>query len=132
VAWVFLKRLAFGGEVDPALVEYLSRMIAETRIEVIADFYSTLMNHDKLAALGDLRETPVAIICGDRDVLTPPEHSQEIADALPKATLTIVPDAGHQVLMEYPDSVNVPLLAMVDEALAAARRTRRGRRRRAR
>jgi pimeloyl-ACP methyl ester carboxylesterase len=127
VAWVFLKRLAFGGEVDPALVEYLSRMIAETRIEVIADFYSTLMDHDKLAALDELRDTPVAIICGERDLLTPPEHSQQMADALPKATLTIVPGGGHQVLMEYPESINVPLLAMVDDALAA-RRTRRRRR----
>jgi pimeloyl-ACP methyl ester carboxylesterase len=124
VAWVFLKRLAFGGDVDPALVEFLSRMIAQTRIDVIADYYSTLMDHDKLKALDELRDLPVAVVCGDRDLLTPPEHSEQIAAVLPKSTLTIVPNAGHQVLMEHPDSVNTPLAGLVETALAESRRRR--------
>lgn len=118
-AWVFLKRMAFGSEVDPGLVEFLSEMIAHTRIDVIADFYPTLMDHAKLDALGVLRDTPVAVVCGEQDLLTPPEHSQVIADALPDADLVIVPDAGHQALMERPDLVNDALFELIDAAVQA-------------
>jgi pimeloyl-ACP methyl ester carboxylesterase len=127
-AWIFLRRLAFGSDVDPALVEFLSAMIAHTRVDVIADFYPTLMDHDKLSALDVLTHTPVFVICGERDVLTPPEHSRAMADALPSAELVLVPDAGHQALMERPDVVNVPLMTLVDTALAEARPRRRTRR----
>ena len=77
LAWVITRRLSFGSnEVAPATVEYLTSMIASTRIEVIADFYPALMSHDKLAALGVLADTRVLIICGDRDVLTPLDAQQ--------------------------------------------------------
>jgi pimeloyl-ACP methyl ester carboxylesterase len=87
---------------------------------VIADFYPALMAHDKLAALDVLIDTRVAIICGERDLITPPDHSRAIADALPKAELVIVPEAGHQALMERPDLVNPPLLRLVQETLEHA------------
>jgi pimeloyl-ACP methyl ester carboxylesterase len=41
-----------------------------------------------------------------------------MADRLPKAELVLVPDAGHQVLMERPDVVNPPLLRLIDNALS--------------
>jgi pimeloyl-ACP methyl ester carboxylesterase len=127
VAWVFVKRLAFAGPVEPALVEYLSRLIATTPVEVIADFYPTLMDHDKLAALDVLAGTRVAVICGADDLVTPAEHSRAIAAALPDSELLIVPDAGHQALMQRPDLVDPAIFAVVDAALAD-RRTRSGRR----
>ena len=129
LAWVFVKRTGFGSSVDPAVVEYVTRLIGATPVDVIADFYPTLMDHDKLDALVELSQTRVLIICGADDVLTPPGHSQEIADALPHAEVLIAPGTGHQVLMERPDLVNVPLLRMVDEALLDAKpRWRRARR----
>ncbi len=123
LAWIFLRRAAFGSRVDPALVEFLSAMIARTRIDVIAEFYPTLMRHDKFAALDRLRDIPAVIVCGERDVLTPPEHSREIAEALPRARLLLVPGAGHQALMEDPDLVNEALQTLVEDALRAVERT---------
>lgn len=121
VAWVFVRRLAFGGEVDPALVEFVTRMIGATPVDVIADFYPTLMDHDKLAALDVLKATPVVVLCGAKDLLTPPEHSAAIAGALPEATVRIVEGAGHQALMERPDVVNPPLLQLIHDAMDSAR-----------
>jgi pimeloyl-ACP methyl ester carboxylesterase len=129
-AWLYLKRFAFGTDVDPGLVEFLSGLIAQTRIDVIADFYSTLIDHDKLHALGVLRDTPVEVVCGEHDLMTPLDHSRTIAAELPHATLTVVPRAGHQALMERPDEVNPPLMRLVDEALAAATQSAKPRRRR--
>lgn len=118
-AWVFVRRLAFGPDPDPALVEFVTRMIGQTPVDVVAEFFPTLAAHDKLEALDVLVELPVVIICGDDDLVTPVEHSRAMADLLPKAELLLVPDAGHQVVMEQPEAVNPPLLRLIADALDA-------------
>lgn len=118
VAWVITRRLSFATEdIDPATVDFVTSMIAATRIEVIADYYPALMRHDKLAALDALRDTRMLIMCGDHDLLTPPEHSREMADRLPKATLQLVPKAGHLALIEDPVRTSEALEALIGEAL---------------
>ncbi|SDI97755.1 Pimeloyl-ACP methyl ester carboxylesterase [Frankineae bacterium MT45] len=126
LAWVVIRKFAFADKsVDPAVVEYLTQMIAGTRIEVIAEFYGPLMNHEKLEALGVLADIPTVVICGDSDSLTPPEHSQAMADELPKATLVLVENAGHLATMERPAEVNDALIQLFTPALADATRRRR-------
>jgi pimeloyl-ACP methyl ester carboxylesterase len=119
-AWLFVRRLAFGPHTDPALVEFMTQMIAQTPVDVVAEFFPTLTSHDKLAALDVLIDLPVVIACGEDDLVTPVDHSRKMADALPKAELVVVPDTGHQVLMERPDVVNPPLLRMIEDALTEA------------
>ena len=119
-AWVFVRRLAFGPDPDPTLVEFMARMIGETPVDVVAEFFPTLTSHDKLAALDVLLDLPAVIVCGEQDLVTPPDHSRAIADLLPKAELVLVPDAGHQALMERPDLVNPPLLRLVADAVDRA------------
>jgi pimeloyl-ACP methyl ester carboxylesterase len=74
-----------------------------------------------------LRDCKVAVVCGERDLITPPDHSRAIADALPNAELVMIPNAGHQALMEQPELVNAVLLRFIDAALAEAPRRRRRR-----
>ena len=126
LAWVFTRKLSFGSKDVPAsTVEYLTNMIASTRIEVIADFYPALITHDKLAALPVLAETRVVIICGDRDAITPLDHSKAMAEVLPKAEFVVVPQAGHVALLEYPDVVNEALGRLIESALDDTGRRRR-------
>lgn len=54
---------------------------------------------------------PTLVICGDADQLTPPECSQEIAALIPGAELVMVPQCGHMLTMEQPETVNAALLA---------------------
>lgn len=115
VAWAFVQRLAFGPQVDPALVEFITQLIGATPIDAIAEFYPALMSHDKVAALKVLDDLPVAIICGADDLITPVEHSEAMAAALPNAELVIIPNAGHQAQLERPDLANPPLLRLVDQ-----------------
>lgn len=126
IAWVFTRRMSFGSkDVPAATVEFLTNMIAATRIEVIADFYPALMSYDELAALPPLAETRLMIICGDRDMLTPLEHSKAMAEALPKAELIVVPQAGHVALMEHPEIVNEALIRLIESALDEGRHRHR-------
>ncbi|WP_020657332.1 alpha/beta fold hydrolase [Amycolatopsis benzoatilytica] len=54
-----------------------------------------------------LRETeiPALVIVGERDILTPLEDANTMVEALPNATLVVVPEAGHLSSLEAPASV---------------------------
>jgi pimeloyl-ACP methyl ester carboxylesterase len=49
--------------------------------------------------------TPTLVITGQDDQMTPIRYSQYLADHIPNAWLKIIPDAGHMVMLEQPDSV---------------------------
>ena len=69
------------------------------------DAAPSILDHDVLDALGRC-ELPAEVIVGSRDPLTPVRESRRLAAALGRAELTIVPDAGHQLMLERPDEVN--------------------------
>ncbi|MGW1433667.1 alpha/beta fold hydrolase [Streptomyces griseus] len=101
-----IKRYSFGSrDVDPAVARFAERLIESTPIDVVAEFYPAFTEHDKSGALPAFREVPVLILAGDKDLVTPSSHSEAIADVLPDAELVIVPDAGHLVMLEHPETV---------------------------
>ncbi|MFH9265682.1 alpha/beta fold hydrolase [Streptomyces sp. NPDC017546] len=101
-----IKRYSFGSrDVDPAVARFAERLIESTPIDVVAEFYPAFTEHDKSGALSAFRDVPVLILAGEKDLVTPSSHSEAIADALPDAELVIVPDAGHLVMLEHPETV---------------------------
>ncbi|HUR08348.1 MAG TPA: alpha/beta hydrolase [Nonomuraea sp.] len=115
IAFLMTRLMGFGDSknVSPTLVDFAETMIRATPTEVFADFYPALMNHDKLAALHVLDPVPTAILVGDKDWLTPPEHSKAIAAALREAQLTEVPDTSHLIQLERPGVVNDALRDLI-------------------
>ena len=121
IAWLLTRRYSFGSsDVSPALVEYVGAMIAATPVEVVADFFPALHTHDKLGALGRLRDVETLIAVGDKDLLTPVDHSRRMAAALPGAELLILEGAGHLAMMERPELVTLRLRAFLHRAARAA------------
>ncbi|MFH9468089.1 alpha/beta fold hydrolase [Streptomyces clavifer] len=101
-----IKRYSFGSrDVDPAVSRFAERLIEATPIDVVAEFYPAFTEHDKSGALPAFLDLPVLILAGDKDLVTPSSHSEAIADQLPDAELVIVPDAGHLVMLEHPETV---------------------------
>ncbi|MEU8585533.1 alpha/beta hydrolase [Streptomyces sp. NPDC048664] len=101
-----IKRYSFGSrDVDPAVARFAERMIEGTPIDVVAEFYPAFTEHDKTTALARFAELSVLVLAGTRDLVTPSEHSEAIADLLPDAELVLVPDAGHLVMLEHPEAV---------------------------
>ncbi len=47
---------------------------------------------------------PTMVMCGRQDALTPLEHSQEMAAAIPGARLAVIEDCGHLSTMERPQA----------------------------
>ncbi|MBW5481449.1 alpha/beta fold hydrolase [Streptomyces bambusae] len=118
-----IKRYSFGSsDVDPGVARFAERLIEATPIDVVAEFYPALLALDKTAALRHFADIPVTVIGADRDMITPPEHSEAIKAALPSAELVVLERTGHLMTLEHPDTVTgllVDLLARTGVVPAA-------------
>ena len=110
LAWLLTRRYGFGdSRPSPALVSYVEEMNSRTTAETVARYLRTLYSHARYPALAALRETPTLVIVGDKDMITPLTHSEEIMRHLPEAEFITVPDSGHVVMLEHADEVNAAL-----------------------
>ena len=53
---------------------------------------------------------PTLVLCGEKDLLTPATHSEEIARLVPGAELHLLHRCGHMLTLEQPEKVNAVLL----------------------
>jgi pimeloyl-ACP methyl ester carboxylesterase len=53
---------------------------------------------------------PTLVLVGDKDALTPPDRSEEMAAAIPDARPIIVPECGHASTLEQPEAINTALI----------------------
>lgn len=67
-------------------------------------------------------DVPTVVIVGERDRLTPPDHSRRMAELLPRCEeLVVVPDVGHQAPLEAHELVTGKIRGLARTYLAAAR-----------
>jgi pimeloyl-ACP methyl ester carboxylesterase len=64
---------------------------------------------DSRPHLADIR-VPTLVLVGDKDALTPPDRSEEMAAAIPGARLVVVLKCGHASTLEQPETVNAALV----------------------
>jgi pimeloyl-ACP methyl ester carboxylesterase len=105
---------AFGSDVPTEVVRFAAQMIERTPIDVVADFYPSLNRHEQHAALSVVGRVEGLVLVGARDLIAPVAHSEAIAAAMPAATLVVLPDAGHLVILERPEIVNQHLRALLE------------------
>ena len=86
------------------------------------DFAPTFGAYDKTAALAHFAGAEILVFNGTRDVLTPPEHSRSIVDALPGAQHILIRDGGHVIMLEHPDLLNEQIITMLERADLAQER----------
>jgi pimeloyl-ACP methyl ester carboxylesterase len=126
LSYVLTKKFSFSPEVDPHTVRFAAAILESTPIDVVADFYPALHDHDKLAALPVLTNVETLVLVGEKDLLTPADHSREIAREVPRSTLVVVPEGGHLVFMEHYDAVNEQIRDLCARAIARSRIPREG------
>jgi pimeloyl-ACP methyl ester carboxylesterase len=119
---VLVRRYSYASSVSDALVRFTAEMIASTRLDVIADFLPAFPGHDKRHALAVLDGLEVLVIVGDKDLLTPAEHSEDIVRQLPGAEHVVVRDGGHLLMLEHPDVVTAHLTDLIERALRSQTR----------
>jgi pimeloyl-ACP methyl ester carboxylesterase len=94
---------------DALVADYFEMMRRAGAEQLIRQNRAVMARVDSRPGLAALR-CPVLVACGDADLLTPPEHAREIADAIAGARLEIVPTCGHLLTWEQPERINALLL----------------------
>jgi pimeloyl-ACP methyl ester carboxylesterase len=69
-------------------------------------------NHITLATLESLR-TPVMLVCGGADLVTPPAQMRMMAVHLPDCEFATIPEAGHAAFWEQPQLWNQTVLEFI-------------------
>jgi pimeloyl-ACP methyl ester carboxylesterase len=119
LAFLGTRYMAFGDsrQVSPAVVDFLERMIRATPVEVVAEFYLALLEHDQQGALAAMGRVPVTVVAGERDRLIGAALAEQLAAGIPGARLITLPETGHVALLERPAAVNEAITGLVTEAL---------------
>lgn len=105
--WFVFDRSAWDDQ--PLLDRYLA-MVRRTSVPQLVRQNRAMMSApDARDGLGAIR-CPTLVVCGEGDMITPPECSLEIAADIAGAQLHLLPDCGHMLTMEKPQRVNALLL----------------------
>lgn len=100
-------------EQRPAVVATLDAMMRKASPKGVHDALDVMRNRPDSTPFLPRITVPTLIICGDEDVLTPPDESRAMARDIPDSHLEIVPKAGHASNLEAPDTFSGLLMAFV-------------------
>ncbi len=110
----FLVSCSFGSSASQQLVDLATRRFEATRQSV---FYGDLLacdNFDVMDQLSSIQQDTV-VICGEDDMMTPVRYAQYLASSIPHARLSVIPAAGHMVMLEQPRRVAESLLSFLKD-----------------
>ena len=105
---------AYSSGCPPELVQLGRDEWLENEPSVVHGDFAACDNFDVMGKLGEI-SCPTLALCGEDDRLTPPKYAHYLRDSIPGASLTIIPNAGHMVMLERPELVN----QAIEEFLAA-------------
>lgn len=117
-----LRWLLLGPRPGPEAGRITTESVAACRPLTVSGFRPTLEAHDRDAALSAFAQIPAVVLVGSKDRLTPVRLSRRILSALPSASLSIFPGAGHMLPVERVAGVAGRVSALVNGARAGAPR----------
>ena len=110
-----IRHAAFGPTAGTGQVAFYERMLMDTSPDARAAAGVAISDMDLRDAVARL-DVPTLVVAGDRDRLTPPDHSRRIADALPQpAGLLVLSETGHMSPLERPAEISAALGELIFE-----------------
>ncbi|MGH3385751.1 MAG: alpha/beta fold hydrolase [Nocardioidaceae bacterium] len=107
-----VRRFLFGSPMRAADHRLAVDSLINTPAASMSGFFHDLMRHDRADALAVLRGTPVHVVVGEQDRLTPLSHHRRLVAQMPWARLTVAPGAGHMLPLERDRVVSDALLGL--------------------
>jgi pimeloyl-ACP methyl ester carboxylesterase len=92
-------------EAKPEVVAAVRAMVADASPDALITAYRAIGARPDMTASLAASEVPLALIAGADDPVIPIAEARAIAASIPRATFTMVPDAGHISPMENPAAV---------------------------
>jgi pimeloyl-ACP methyl ester carboxylesterase len=105
-----LVACSYSENASPHLVELVTRRLLETRQSVFWGDLQACNRFDVMDKLDTISQ-PTLVACGAEDQMTPIRYAQYLANSIPHAQLTIIPNAGHMVMLEQPSMLAASLLS---------------------
>jgi 3-oxoadipate enol-lactonase len=128
-----IQKDGIGALTGPIMERWFTRGFRENRVEEFSGYVNMLERTPVEGYIGtccairdaDLREAaasidrPTLVLCGDRDLATPPELASKLADAIPGASFSLVKDAAHISCVEQPERFSSLLLNFLERICSA-------------
>lgn len=114
-----ISQWAYSPSALPATVAQAAEAFARNRATVLEGDFRACDAFDVMHEIAAIR-VPTLVLCGEEDRLTPVKYARFLQQQIPGAALTIIPGAGHLVMLEKPVEVNRALTAFLDAHLGTA------------
>ena len=102
----------------PDVLAAIDRMMAQATARGVGCAISRMLNRpDSTASLAAFK-SPVTVVVGEEDNLTPPPEAASMAALVPGAALVTIPRAGHLSNLEAPDDFNAAMRTWLDAVAA--------------
>jgi pimeloyl-ACP methyl ester carboxylesterase len=98
------------GSGEPRAAERVVQIMAAAGADTLASDYEACEAFDAGDRLAEIGQ-PVLVLSGARDPVAPPAAGEALARGLPAATMAVVADAGHLVMLDQAATVNMLLAA---------------------
>jgi len=105
VTWAFGRRAHIGGTQTPGLwmLEGGRQLLLKSGDgQLHADFQACNNYADGLQAAGKVK-CPTLLVAGSDDRMTPPSSAEKLGQNIKNAKTTVIPGAGHMMMIEEPD-----------------------------
>ena len=101
---------------DTALIATIKTMARNIGKDGFVRQQRAIISRSDSRALLPTITCPTLVLCGRDDQLTPLSRHEEMATAIPAATLMVLERCGHLSTLERPDEVNAALLKLLQSA----------------
>lgn len=108
-----ISQWAYSQSALPATVAQAAEAFARNPATVLEGDFRACDAFDLMHEIAAIR-VPTLVLCGEEDRLTPVKYARFLQERIPGATLTIIPSAGHLVMLEKPVEVNRALTAFLE------------------
>lgn len=94
---------------QPEIIQATKEVILNTAPATIAAAQRGMAERLDMRSNLTILQCPTLVVCGEHDVISPPEEMKAIADSLPQSRFEIIPEAGHMSPLEKPQEFNAVL-----------------------
>ncbi len=114
----WLLRWLFGPRATPEVRKRTRQKLERTLLATLRADFSACHHFDRMGDLDRVR-IPTLVLVGTADRMTPVTYGEYLAHHITHAQLRQIPDAGHMIMLETPESLARGILAFLQERVLA-------------
>jgi pimeloyl-ACP methyl ester carboxylesterase len=104
----------YGSHASGKMFREGEQYVSQTQPEVWHADFTACNNFDLLSELPRIN-IPTLVLCGAEDRMTPLKYSRYLAENIAGAKLEIFDGAGHMLMLEKPDEVNMAVQSFLED-----------------